>query len=216
MGSFAKIAAPALRLGWLQFSAAATPLFKRIYGCGQLDSSGGLNPVVAGIIERFIDSGAQAAHVRGAGVRYRCPAALSLGGHPCLASPRPAVQLLAVRQELTQRAAVLGDALRASLPPSASFSQPTGGYFVWIRLPPGLTGGALLDAAMARHRIKFHPGPRFGTGLDAFIRLSFSYYSAPDLRAGAERLGQAMRAALQVRAPGHAGGAARQWTSVCA
>lgn len=64
MGSFAKIAAPALRLGWFQFSEAGRPLLKRIYGCGQLDSSGGLNPVIAGLVERFIDSGDQDKHVR--------------------------------------------------------------------------------------------------------------------------------------------------------
>jgi 2-aminoadipate transaminase len=64
MGSFAKIAAPALRLGWLQFSPAGAALYKRVYGCGQLDSSGGLNPVISGLLERFIDSGAQDAHVR--------------------------------------------------------------------------------------------------------------------------------------------------------
>lgn len=109
-------------------------------------------------------------------------------------------QLLAVRKELTWRANVLGDALRASLPPGATFVQPSGGYFFWIRLPPGgrLTGGALLDVASSRFRVRFHAGPRFGTGLEGFIRLSFSYYPAHDLRTGAERIGAAMHAALQV------------------
>ena len=164
MGSFAKILAPALRLGWLQVAPAGKHLLDRIYNCGQLDSSGGLNPVVSGIVHAFIDGGHQEAHVR------------------------------VVRAELTSRATILGAALRAHLPRGASFEAPTGGYFVWIGLPPGLRGGALLDLALSEgFRVKFHPGTRFGgPAMDAFIRLSFSYYSADDLAVGAQRVCAAM------------------------
>jgi dihydrodipicolinate reductase len=171
IGSFAKITAPGLRLGWLQVSPAAVPIIKRIYNCGQLDSSGALNPVVSGIVHTMIESGSQDEH------------------------------LAAVRTELTQRGAVLGDALRQHLPPGATFVQPRGGYFIWISIPQPLHGMRLMDYCIANHKCRFHPGERFGTGLDSFIRLSFSYYSAPDLAVGAQRLGEAMRAMLSASSP---------------
>ena len=183
MGSFAKILAPGMRLGWLQTSPAGKPLLDRIYGCGQLDSSGGINPVISGIVHKFITEGHQDAH------------------------------LAAVRGELTRRAATLGDALRKYLPPGAVFIQPSGGYFIWIKLPdgvPGLTGSALLDHCVAHHKIRFHPGIRFGSGLEGYIRLSFSYYNADDLAVGAQRLGEGMTsliAKLQAQPPAAAAAA---------
>lgn len=42
LGSFSKILAPALRVGWLQASPA---ILKKIADSGQFDSSGGINPV---------------------------------------------------------------------------------------------------------------------------------------------------------------------------
>lgn len=171
IGSFAKILAPGMRLGWMQASAAGAHLLKRIGGCGQLDSSGALNPVISGVVHELIDSGSQAEHLR------------------------------AVRAELTQRGATLGDALRASLPPGATFVQPQGGYFIWIAIPPPLHGMRLMDYCIAKHRCRFHPGERFGSGLDSFIRLSFSYYGAADLAVGAQRLGTAMREMIAAGAP---------------
>lgn len=63
IGSFAKILAPGMRLGWLQTSKAAEPLLKKIYNCGQLDSSGALNPVISGIVHTMIDNGMQKTHL---------------------------------------------------------------------------------------------------------------------------------------------------------
>lgn len=167
IGSFAKILSPGLRLGWMQFSPSAMPLFKKIYNCGQLDSSGAMNPVVSGIVHTAIDTGMQAEH------------------------------LADVRAELTKRATILGDALRKSLPPGATFIQPSGGYFIWIKLPTGMNGAHLLDHCIANFKNRFHPGERFGSGLENYIRLSFSYYNADDLAIGAQRLGDAMRSLME-------------------
>lgn len=104
--------------------------------------------------------------------------------------------LAAVKGELTRRATILGNALRTHLPPGASFIQPQGGYFIWIKLPPGLDGAKLMEFAVAHHKVRFHPGERFGAGLQDHIRLSFSYYDAGDLAVGAQRLGEAMHAML--------------------
>jgi DNA-binding transcriptional MocR family regulator len=54
LGSFSKILAPGLRLGWLQ---AHPETIKRFNTCGFLDSGGGLNPFTSAIVSGIIESG---------------------------------------------------------------------------------------------------------------------------------------------------------------
>ena len=54
LGSFSKILAPGLRLGWLQ---AAPAVIERFVGCGVLDSGGGLNPFTSGIVRSALEIG---------------------------------------------------------------------------------------------------------------------------------------------------------------
>jgi DNA-binding transcriptional MocR family regulator len=60
LGSFSKILAPGLRLGWLQASPARVA---RIVGCGLLDSGGGLNPFTSGVVGSAIGLGLLTAHL---------------------------------------------------------------------------------------------------------------------------------------------------------
>lgn len=52
LGSFSKILAPSLRLGWIQASDKFINILKN---SGQLDSSGGLNPFISSIVHNIID-----------------------------------------------------------------------------------------------------------------------------------------------------------------
>ncbi|MCI0550599.1 MAG: PLP-dependent aminotransferase family protein [Anaerolineae bacterium] len=54
LGSFSKILAPGLRLGWLQ---AHPEKIRRFNTCGFLDSGGGLNPFTSAIVSGVIESG---------------------------------------------------------------------------------------------------------------------------------------------------------------
>ena len=56
LGSFSKIMAPGLRLGWIQGGAQ---LLKRFTRCGLLDSGGGLNPFTSGVMRSAIEMGLQ-------------------------------------------------------------------------------------------------------------------------------------------------------------
>ena len=56
LGSFSKILAPGLRLGWVQ---AGLPLINRIIDCGLLDSGGGLNPFTSALVRSAIEMGLQ-------------------------------------------------------------------------------------------------------------------------------------------------------------
>jgi DNA-binding transcriptional MocR family regulator len=54
LGSFSKILAPGLRLGWI---LANPVLVQRLASCGLLDSGGGMNPFTSAIVRGVIESG---------------------------------------------------------------------------------------------------------------------------------------------------------------
>jgi 2-aminoadipate transaminase len=54
LGSFSKILAPGLRLGWVQ---AHPGMIQKLAGCGLLDSGGGLNPFTSAVVREAIKSG---------------------------------------------------------------------------------------------------------------------------------------------------------------
>jgi 2-aminoadipate transaminase len=55
LGSFSKILAPGLRMGWIH--TKNKDYMKKMLGCGQFDSSGGCSPFVQSIIHGIISSG---------------------------------------------------------------------------------------------------------------------------------------------------------------
>jgi DNA-binding transcriptional MocR family regulator len=54
LGSFSKILAPGLRLGWLQTHAS---VMKKIVAAGMLDSGGGMNPFTSAVVCSVIEAG---------------------------------------------------------------------------------------------------------------------------------------------------------------
>ena len=56
LGSFSKILAPGLRLGWMQTKPS---LLEPFIVCGYIDSGGGLNPFVSSIVHSMIELGLQ-------------------------------------------------------------------------------------------------------------------------------------------------------------
>jgi DNA-binding transcriptional MocR family regulator len=59
-GSFSKILAPGLRLGWLQADAG---LLKMLSEAGLVKSGGGLNPFASAMVRSLLESGAQAQNI---------------------------------------------------------------------------------------------------------------------------------------------------------
>lgn len=156
LGSFSKILAPGLRLGWIQ---AAPAVLQRLAGSGMLDSGGGLNPFVSGIVRSVLELGWQEEH---------------LGG---------------LRNEYRRRAAALSQALRRHLAGVASFTEPEGGFFIWLKLAQMQDAAGLLPQARARD-VAFQPGIKFSSrdGLRHCMRLCFAFYDAPKLEEGVVRL----------------------------
>lgn len=89
------------------------------------------------------------------------------------------------------------DSLMAALNrhiPTAAFSVPHGGLFLWLKLPEGISSQALLSAAMAEG-VEFAPGSRFTVNPaegEGYIRLNFATVSSENIEAGVQRLARAI------------------------
>ncbi|MCI5075684.1 PLP-dependent aminotransferase family protein [Oricola sp.] len=88
-------------------------------------------------------------------------------------------------------------ALKREMPEGVRWSRPEGGMFVWLTLPEGMDGAALLAQSLETARVAFVPGSAFfadGTGKNT-IRLSFSCAREEMIDQGIKRLGELIRLA---------------------
>ena len=162
LGSFSKVLAPGLRLGWM---LADPQIVQRCTGSGMLDSGGGVNHFTAHVVAAFVELGLLDQLVETLRATYR------------------------------QRRDVLLDALGRRLPEGCSWIRPGGGFFVWLRLPPGVDSAALLPVAESAG-ISYVPGARFSTDGHGgrYCRLAFTLVSLEQLTEGARRLGSVLTA----------------------
>jgi 2-aminoadipate transaminase len=155
LGSFSKICAPGLRLGWIQGSSR---LIDQVVAAGLIESGGGLNPFTSAVMRSMIELGLQDA---------------------CLDHFRSLYQ---------HRSAALCSALREQIP-TARFTEPDGGFFVWLELPNGLVVSDIVAKAK-QLGVGFQAGTKFGKSdaMARYIRLSFAHYENGKLVEGVSRL----------------------------
>jgi 2-aminoadipate transaminase len=80
-------------------------------------------------------------------------------------------------------------ALHECMPAGVRWSEPAGGFFTWLTLPPGIDASAMRPAALEAG-VNYVPGRPFYPGDDGAgeLRVSFSYLSEADLAGAIERL----------------------------
>jgi DNA-binding transcriptional MocR family regulator len=81
------------------------------------------------------------------------------------------------------------DALEGELP-SARWSRPEGGYFIWLELPDHVSAADLLDGAESAG-VAFVSGSDFfppGAGGQSAIRLAYSFEAPERIEEGVTRL----------------------------
>ncbi|BDG60142.1 aminotransferase-like domain-containing protein [Caldinitratiruptor microaerophilus] len=109
-------------------------------------------------------------------------------------------RLQRLRAAYRERAARLVQALRAHMPEGVTWTEPAGGYFVWLTLPEPVPEEDLLAAARAEG-VAYVPGRHFYLPGEApsraRLRLSFSYAPPEALDEGVRRLGAALRRFLR-------------------
>jgi 2-aminoadipate transaminase len=151
----------------LGWLTAGPTIAGRLIGSGLLDSGGGVNHLTSLMVTAFCTSGQFDRQIALLQASYR-----------------------------TRRDALLAG-LAAHLPASCTWATPSGGFFVWMRLPDGVDTTSLLPRAEAAG-ISYIPGVRFHTdsGGANTLRLAFSLYDPDELTEAARRLGGVIRGAI--------------------
>lgn len=103
-----------------------------------------------------------------------------------------------LRVHYRERASAMQTALARHMPMGVTWSKPQGGMFVWLKVPEGLDGAHLLEAALAEERVAFVPGaPFFAVEPQAnTLRLSYSLLSPEGIDEGVRRLARVVEARL--------------------
>jgi 2-aminoadipate transaminase len=165
IGSFSKILAPGVRMGWMMGPKAH---MERLIGSGLRSMGGGANPLMANILAAYCQEGRL---------------------------ERQIDRLCRVYRE--RRDAMLA-ALAAHMPGDVSWTRPSGGFFVWLGLPPSLRATEV--AARARDAGVLIPvgDPFFAENpTGPYLRLAFSYVTPEKIKEGIQILAQAVRSALE-------------------
>ena len=86
-------------------------------------------------------------------------------------------------------------ALRAHMPPGVTWTEPEGGFFIWVALPDHIDTSALLKRAVDEARVAYVPGSAFfaGGGGRNMLRLSFSVTNETEIAEGMSRLAALIR-----------------------
>ncbi len=92
-------------------------------------------------------------------------------------------------------------ALDAHMPAGVEWNRPSGGMFLWVRLPEGLDAASLLPKAVDKG-VAFVPGSAFYAGAadSRTLRLSFVTSSEAQITKGIAALAETIREALSQRA----------------
>ena len=109
-------------------------------------------------------------------------------------------QIVSFREMYRERRDATLRGLADHMPPTATWTHPTGGFFVWLTLPEGLDSQALLARAV-NERVAYVPGNAFYA--DGFgsrnMRLSYCFPTAERIYEGTRRLGKVIRDELEMR-----------------
>lgn len=105
--------------------------------------------------------------------------------------------LTGIRKLYARKRDLMLEALERHMPPGVSWTRPSGGLFLWVRLPDSVDADELLGYAV-REKVAFIPGSAFhcdGSGRNT-LRLNFSFPEEERIEVGIERLARVVRRAL--------------------
>ena len=144
---------------------ASPERINRYLECGTVQMGGGANPLVAHVMAEYCHAGTLEPHV----ARLR--------------------QVYRTRRDVTLAA------LQRHMPQGVNWTQPRGGFFVWLTLPSGVPARPLLEAARVQG-VDFAPGAGFfasGDGGQRNLRLAFSFVPPDEIERGVRILADIIR-----------------------
>lgn len=101
-------------------------------------------------------------------------------------------QVAKVKAAYSARRNAMLAALDKYMPAGTTWTKPEGGMFIWVTLPEGIDGAALLAHSVESEKVAFVPGQAFfadRSGANTF-RLSFSCANEAMIEEGIKRLGR--------------------------
>lgn len=107
-------------------------------------------------------------------------------------------QVAKIRQVYMHRRDKMLEALQKYMPEGVSWTKPEGGMFIWVTLPEGMDGAALLARSLQTVKVAFVPGKAFyadGSGSN-HLRLSFSCADDAMIDEGIQKLGNFLRSEM--------------------
>jgi len=110
-------------------------------------------------------------------------------------------QIKVFRELYRERRDAMLDTLGAVMPQGCRWTRPGGGFYVWLRLPPGLNSKSMLPRAISS-RVAYVPGTGFyadGGGVE-YLRLSYCFPEPARIREGIRRLAEVIGAETEIRA----------------
>lgn len=112
----------------------------------------------------------------------------------CLESRQLRSYIRGISRRCHERRDAMLESLHRHLPPTARWTVPNGGVYLWVRLPDGVSALALYDAALARGVVVAPGGAYFPDGGDQpFIALNFAAQPPTLIEEGVRRLGVALQ-----------------------
>lgn len=171
VGSFSKVLAPALRVGWLAVPEALVPRLEALKHGIDIDT----NTLSQGLVEGFLDSGAMPAHLESLRTEYRHRRNLLLAAlERHFRAPGAPAFLADVR-----------------------WNHPRAGMFLWMELPEAVDMMAALRRAAETDGVVWSPGRAFRVapspdGRGRHLRLSFTSLPADSIDEGVRRLARAL------------------------
>lgn len=165
IGSFAKILAPGIRMGWIVAPEAILEKVGLAKQCATLSTS----PMSQHIVENYLDNNDFPAHIEG------------------------------LRKAYALRRDVMMDAIDEHFPAGVVAYRPTGGMFVWVKLPAGVDAMDVVKQAAAEEAVGCNPGAAFGTTpadeekYAGYLRLAFVRYDEKIIAEGIARLGRTLK-----------------------
>ncbi|MGC5324702.1 PLP-dependent aminotransferase family protein [Brevibacillus sp. SYSU BS000544] len=92
-----------------------------------------------------------------------------------------------MRQSLRVRRDTAIRLLESEFTGIAEWTKPSGGFYIWLRLPPVISLRELFDRALAEG-ILLNPGNLYDPSVASHLRLSYAYASLADLEKGMKKL----------------------------
>tara|TARA_B110000908_G_C10248793_1_gene450560 strand:+ start:190 stop:2910 length:2721 start_codon:yes stop_codon:yes gene_type:complete len=161
LGSFSKILAPSLRVGWIYINSNVDDkpeeptVIEDISSNSLFNSSGGISVLGSLIVHKAIDTGFLDKYLN--------------------------KTISDLKERYNSIKLILKDQTQFK------FEEPTGGYFMWLK--SNINTQTVLDNAKL-YKVKYQPGHKFSCNdkLNEYLRISFSCYDKSSLSIGINRL----------------------------